>query len=115
MGRDVEIGILALDPDEEAGDLRVETQRRDILTKSLQLAIGKARVKRLVTDRMDRNLRPTAAAFRDRMMPIDALTERAGAEPANLAVGIRHNRHLAEIELMSPCHSLFRPLELSRS
>ena len=115
MGRDVEIGILVLDPGEEAGDLRVETQRRDVLTKSLQLAIGKARVKRLVTDRMDRNLLSTAAAFRDWMMPFQAFTERAGAEPAILAVGIRHDRHLAEIELMSPCRSLFRPLELSLS
>ena len=90
MRRRVEIGILTFDPDEEAGDFRVASQGRNFRAEPMQLAIGKAGVKRTMTDRMDRDLFPPSAAFRNRVVPFDLLPDRSGAEPANRVFSLGH-------------------------
>jgi len=77
----VEVGVLALDPREEAADARIGPDRGDAVAKERELGIGKGPVERPMADRMDGHGFPTAAALRNGVMIFDALTERSRAQP----------------------------------
>ena len=76
---------------EEARNLFVRPKAAQLAPDPLQLGIGKTRVEGAVADRMDRLPVPPATALRNRVMPLDALSQRAGAEPAGWRAGVGHS------------------------
>lgn len=74
--------VLARDPVKEARNLPVGAEKARRIADPLQFRIRKACVECSMANRMDWPFLAAAPAFRHGVMPLDALAERAGAEPA---------------------------------
>lgn len=83
--RRVEIRILASDPAQEGGDVRMGAQSLGGGIMPPQFLVGEGGVDRAVTDGMNRRGFAAAPAFGHRMMPFHAPAKGAGAQETGQA------------------------------
>lgn len=83
MRRRVEVGILVCNPREEAADARISTHHCKAAAKEREFRIREEMVESSVTDRMNRDGPPPAAALGQRVMIFDNAAETAAAKPTS--------------------------------